>query len=186
MIQIPAGVVNPVLIRDPVTINAEGAAHQGIDRYRIIDLSAAKALCKDLLARESGTAFRRLIDGNGKKSKRKLPVFELRRDSGISSPARGESRSMRPSQPSRGAIVRSRYARSLDGFVHKHPASVEIFKVWEGAKVPGGRTARDKPIWKGAKVTDQMPEKEVAKIVAERSILFMPSAGPITGKGKDR
>jgi hypothetical protein len=83
MIQIPPGVSSPALIRDPITVTADGKKLKNMTPYRIIDLSVAKVLCKKLVARDSGTIYQRLIDGNGKKSRRKLPVFELKRDSEI-------------------------------------------------------------------------------------------------------
>src|ERR1700723_128058 len=184
MIPIPPGVSSPALIRDPITVTADGKALKNMTRYRIIDLSVAEALCKNLVARASGTAYQRLIDGNGKKSRRKLPVFELKRDSETVSSMNRTPATMRPSKPPRGAIIRSGYAKRLDGFVHRHPASVEMFEAWRGANALKGKTADGKPCWKGAMVTKGVAQ-ELELMSHRGSILYLPGAGQITSKSKE-
>jgi hypothetical protein len=185
VLQIPADISDPAVMRDPPVIDSEGKHLDNISPYRVISLARALELCRRGIARESGTTVQRAIDASGRKSKPVFRCFELRSDSSEPRTLTADSGNMRPANPTRGPVSGCRYSRSLDAFASKCPAARRIFRAWEGATVIGGRDKDDHPIWKRYVLARRVSNKLIEDVPQERSVLYMPSAGLITSKGRD-
>jgi hypothetical protein len=175
-------------VRNPFLL-FEGRTARLVDESEVTDRGDDKGLIfiERICAIQIRTdPTRKLVDG------REKTVYTLRstkagRRKSKTPLLRSLSASMTPSRPSRGSVAFSPYAKLLDAFAggnkEARKQARRIFGARRGATLLVGTDQNGKPLWGGSKITPMVPEAFI-RAGHQGSILYMPTAGPLTAKPK--